>query len=160
MDDGQLFSELYPVLRRVAAACTASHLDPDDLVQEALARTLRRTSLSDLDEPLAYLISSIHNISRNERREDFRHKTRLMERVPDTQYSSEPDIVTTPPILEGLPKLTRVLLVLVDVEGYTSKEAARMTGSSHVAVRARLSRAHRALAASLQPPNHQNGEGP
>ena len=41
-DDGALFARLYPGLRRFAAVCGSFDTDPDDLVQEAVARTLRR----------------------------------------------------------------------------------------------------------------------
>ena len=51
MDDAGIFEELHPALRRFAAVVGGPTVEPDDLVQEALARTLRTTRLTDLDEP-------------------------------------------------------------------------------------------------------------
>ncbi len=50
-----LFRALYPKIRRFAAVCASVDDDPDDLVQEALARALHLGSLDRLDDPLAYL---------------------------------------------------------------------------------------------------------
>lgn len=43
-------------------------VEPDDLVQEALVRTLRKGPISDLDNPLAYLRTTIANLASNQRR--------------------------------------------------------------------------------------------
>src|SRR4029079_4832066 len=53
--DAGLFVSVHPALRRFAGAVRPVGVDADDLVQEALARTLAIRSLSALDEPLAYL---------------------------------------------------------------------------------------------------------
>src|ERR1051326_3422320 len=66
--DAALFETLYPSLRRFAAVAGAPEGDPDDLVQEAVARTLRRRSLSSLDNPGAYLRQAIVHLAANRRR--------------------------------------------------------------------------------------------
>ena len=43
-------------------------IDPDDLVQEAFLRVLRRGPLVELSEPGAYLRRTIVNLASNERR--------------------------------------------------------------------------------------------
>lgn len=43
-------------------------VEPDDLVQEALARVLRKGPISDLDNPLAFLRKTILNLASNQRR--------------------------------------------------------------------------------------------
>src|SRR5205823_4802816 len=67
-DDAAVFERLYPALRRFAAATGPIETDPDDLVQEAVSRVLRRHALTDLDDPGAYLRRTIANLASNERR--------------------------------------------------------------------------------------------
>jgi DNA-directed RNA polymerase specialized sigma24 family protein len=67
-DDDALFAAIYPGLRRWAAVCGPAEVDPDDLVQEAVARTLRTHALSDLDDAGAYLRRAIVNLAANHRR--------------------------------------------------------------------------------------------
>jgi DNA-directed RNA polymerase specialized sigma24 family protein len=70
MEDGEreLITALYPALRRIAAVAGSVDIEPDDLVQEALMRVLRKGSISDLDNPLAYLRKTIVNLASNQRR--------------------------------------------------------------------------------------------
>ena len=51
--DFETFDALYPVLRRFAGVVADIDMDPDDLVQDALAKTLDRRSMSDLENPQA-----------------------------------------------------------------------------------------------------------
>ena len=51
--------------------------EPDDLVQEALVSTLRKGSISDLDDPLAYLRKTIVNLASNQRRSLGRRRKAL-----------------------------------------------------------------------------------
>src|SRR5688500_5746114 len=67
-NDAKLFEQLYPSLRRFAAVTGGGDTDPDDLVQEAVAQTLRRQSLSSLDHPAAYLRQAIVHLASNRRR--------------------------------------------------------------------------------------------
>ena len=66
--DDAVFEHLYPGLRRWAAATGPADVDPDDLIQEAVARTLRHHALCDLDDPGAYLRRAIVNLAANHRR--------------------------------------------------------------------------------------------
>ena len=62
-DDDQLFARLYPSLRRFAAVVAPREIDPDDLLQEATARALRRGPLGRLDHPEAYLRRTMVNLA-------------------------------------------------------------------------------------------------
>ena len=64
----ELIAELYPALRRIAAVAGPIEVEPDDLVQEALVRTLSKRNIADLDNPLAYLRRTIVNLASNHRR--------------------------------------------------------------------------------------------
>ena len=54
-EERELITSLYTALRRIAAVAGSVDIEPDDLVQEALMRALRKGPLTDLDNPLAYL---------------------------------------------------------------------------------------------------------
>ncbi|MBX3286283.1 MAG: RNA polymerase subunit sigma-24, partial [Actinobacteria bacterium] len=71
-DEAGTFEALYPALRRFAAVVGGPATEPDDLVQEALARTLARGSLADLDDPAVYLRRVVARLASNERRSQGR----------------------------------------------------------------------------------------
>ena len=77
--DATLFEQLYPSLHRFAAVTGGRDDDPDDLVQEAVARTLRHHSLSSLDRPGAYLRQAIVNLASNRRRSLARGRSALLQ---------------------------------------------------------------------------------
>jgi DNA-directed RNA polymerase specialized sigma24 family protein len=62
----ELITSLYPSLRRIAAVAGSFDIEPDDLVQEALMRTLRKGPLTNLDNPLAFLRKTIVNLAANQ----------------------------------------------------------------------------------------------
>ena len=75
--DAEIFRSVYPALRRFAAAVRAPGSDADDLVQEALARTLATRSLASIDEPLAYLRTAVMRIAMNATRSSRREALRI-----------------------------------------------------------------------------------
>lgn len=141
--DERLFRELYPALRRFAAVVAPSEDDPDDLVQEALARTLARGPLVALDNPGAYLRRTITNLSSNRRRSLGRW--RRARRRLDTPVASEPEYPSDLGLLDSLVPLDRAIVYLVDVERRSADEVAMMVDLSAGAVRSRASRARRQL---------------
>jgi len=152
-DDGsgrsgrELFADLYPRLRRVAAVAAPSDLDPDDLLQEALARVLRHSDLGDLDHPEAYLRRTIVNVASNHNRSRGRERRALI-RVAHAA-GTDADAVDPYPsdlaLLDELNTEDRVAVYLADVERRPASEVADALDISTVAVRARLSRARRRL---------------
>src|SRR5688500_17916831 len=113
--DDELFRELYPALRRFAAAVGPAEVDPDDLVQDALVRVLRRGNLTDLEAPLAYVRRIILNLA-SDRRRGFGRMHRAFSRVgvrsgDDTEYPSD-----LADLLHLSPEI-RAVLWLADVEG-------------------------------------------
>ena len=143
-----LFARIYPGLRRFAAASGPLECDPDDLVQEAVARTLRHHSLTDLDNPAAYLRRAIVNLASNERRSRARGRAAAARVMPadglPAHYASDlADLMRLEPA-------DRALLYLVEVEGSTYREAADAVGISEEAARARASRARRRLRVDIE----------
>lgn len=145
--DDALFSSLYPGLRRFAAVTAPSDLDPDDLLQEALAQTLRRQPLHALDHPAAYLRRTMVNLASNHRRSQARRRQadHRMEAVgvEQARYPSDLDD------LDRLGPDERAALYLAEVERVPFREIAEALGCSEAAARARASRARRRLRDAL-----------
>lgn len=147
--DASLFASLYPSLRAFAAVTGAVDVEPDDLVQEAVARTLRQHRLVDLDDAGAYLRRTIVNLAANRRRSMARWRIAVarLDRVEEAQvaeYGSD---------LEDLLRLApdaRALLFMVEVEGRSYADAAQVLGVSEEAARTRAARARRRLRAGLE----------
>jgi RNA polymerase sigma-70 factor (ECF subfamily) len=147
-DDRELFSRLYPDLRRWAAVVGDDDMEPDDLVQEALARTLARGPLAGLDDAGAFLRQVIVRLASDTRR-GLGRRRRAVDRLdrpgPDVQpFPSDLDE------LERLAPLDRAVVYLTAVEGYTHAEAAAQLDLSHAAARLRSSRARRRLRRALE----------
>src|SRR3954468_13296940 len=125
--DAALFEQLYPTLRRFAAVTGGRDDDPDDLVQEAVARTLRTRSLTSLDNPGAYLRQAIVHLSSNRRRSLARGRMALLhlgnrEDGKNAEYASDlADLLRLQPV-------DRALLYLIEVEGAQYAEAAAVLG--------------------------------
>lgn len=138
-----LFAELYPALRRFAAVVASTGTDPDDLVQDALVRVLRRGGLTEVRHPVAYLRQAVLRLAMDDRR-SFGRRLRAVRRLgvsaaaPST-YPSELDD------LEQLEPTDRAILYLGDVEGVPQAHIADQLGLTHQAVRSRASRARRQL---------------
>ena len=145
--DDEVFGRVYPSLRRFAAV-TAPDADPDDLVQEAVARTLRRHALAGLDHPEAYLRRAIVHLASNRRRGLARRRTAIARLTP--AESESPSYASDLADLLRLPPATRALLWLVEVEGCDYGEAAAQLGISTDAARQRASRARRELRAAIE----------
>lgn len=142
-DDDALFASIYPALHRLACVVCPPEGDPDDLVQDATARALRKGPLVELDHPKAYLRRTIVNLASNERRRLGRQRSAVQRLgpAPDVRASYSSDVAE---LLE-LPPLTRAVLWLADVEGAPYEEIAELLDLSPEAARSRASRARQAL---------------
>ncbi len=154
MDDSSLFASLYPALRRFAAVTGSVDVEPDDLVQEAVARTLRHHRLVDLDDASAYLRRAILNLASNRRRSMARWRLAIarLDRVDEGQ---RPEYGTDLEDLLALEPDARALLFMVEVEGHSYAEAAAVLGINEQAARARAARARRRLRADLEGVNDE-----
>lgn len=143
--DDRIFADLYPELRRFAAVVGSSDIDPDDLVQEALALALCRGPLTMLDHPGAYLRRTILNLERSHRRRWARWRER-QHRLPigdDVVAEYPSDLV----ILQHVRAEDRALLYLSLVEGLSYRAIGEQLGlpDSESALRGRAGRALRRL---------------
>lgn len=144
----QLIAELYPQLRRIAGVAGSFDIEPDDLVQEALVRTLSKRSLGELDNPLAYLRRTIVNLASNDRRRLARKRKAVARLSTDDGWvPSYPSDIRA--ILD-IPPRQRAVLFLVEVEGMPYAEAAEQLGITTVAARALANRARRRAKLNLE----------
>jgi len=144
-DEG-VFGEIYQDLRRFSAVVGRAGADPDDLLQDALARVLSKHPLSSLDDPARYLRVVVLRLAANERRRaarDERAMNRLAEAVP---YEFE--IPGLSDYLSLLSPRERAVLYLGIVEDRTAEEVGRMLGMRAGAVRTAKARALKRLRAA------------
>jgi RNA polymerase sigma-70 factor (ECF subfamily) len=144
----ELITALYPALRRIAAVAGSVDIEPDDLVQEALVRTLRKGTISDRDDPLAYLRATIVNLASNQRRSLGRRR-KAVARL-STEESWLPSYPADIEAILDLPPKHRAILYLVEVEDVPYAEAADQLGMTAVAARAIASRARKKARLALE----------
>lgn len=146
-EEERVFRDLYPKLRRFAAVVGPLEDDPDDLVQEALVRTLARRRLADLENPERFLQTVVLRLASNRRR-SLGYRNRLLRRLRGPVAAAD----AFPSDLSDLFRLTpdvRAVLFLVKVEGWSFRDAAALTGCTEEAARARASRGLRQLRTQL-----------
>jgi RNA polymerase sigma factor (sigma-70 family) len=147
--DEELFTQLYPSLRRLAAVVRPVEEDPDDLVQDALVRVLSLRPLSAFDDPGAYLRTTIVRLASNHRRRLGRAR-RAWARTGSSTATSEAAYPSDLDDLRRLSATDRALLYLSLVEGRPYREIAGVLRCTEDAARARASRALRRLRVDLQ----------
>jgi DNA-directed RNA polymerase specialized sigma24 family protein len=145
--DGALFAEMYPGLRRFAGVVRPDEVDADDLVQEALTRTLATGRLADLRDAGAYLRAAIVRLASNHRRSFGRERRAMARLAPETV--EEPAYPSDLSELRRLPVADRAVLYLRVVDGWDYAAIAVVLDATEQAVRARASRALRRLRVAL-----------
>ena len=142
--DEAIFRSIYPALHRLACVVCPAERDPEDLVQEALVRTLRQGPLSDLRAPLAYLRRAVVNLAANERRSLGRLR-RAAPRLAVVDEGEAPAYPSDVALLLELPPLDRAAVFLSAIEGRTAEHIGEVLGCSPEAARTRVSRANKRL---------------
>lgn len=143
-EERRLIRDLYPSLRRFAAVVGPIEVEPDDLVQEAFYRAMRRGSLTDLTHPTAYLKRCIVNLSKDHVRGFVRGRKALVALAATSEAFTETypsDVIE----LMELPPRTRAVLYLRELEGRSFGEIGDIVGCSEKAARNCASRARRRL---------------
>ncbi len=137
----------YEPLRRFAAIAGRWDVDPDDLVQDAYARVLRR-SRADIDDLGPYLRRTIVNLV-----SDNRRSARRAENARRRLDAGAPTVVDDYPSdlddLLRLPPRVRALLYLVEIEGRSTADAAEVVGMSGANARVALMRARKRLRSEI-----------
>ncbi len=134
------FADLYEPLRRFASVVRSLDMDPDDLVQEALVRTLALQPIEELADPAAYLRTVILRLASNERRGAGRRRRAFQRLRRDQEFES----VAYPSDLADLGRLEpsdRAAVYLAVVERRSHREIAEILGCTEGSSRQRVSRA-------------------
>jgi RNA polymerase sigma-70 factor, ECF subfamily len=141
-----------PRLRRYARALTRNAVRADDLVQDTLARALRKKDLWQPGTDLrAWLFTIMHNQNVNEVRRATRDNGNI-----DLEHCSTFLIATTDPTatrqlreleraLAELPEEHRQVILLVGLEGMSYEDAAAILNVPIGTIRSRLSRGRDSL---------------
>src|SRR4029077_20246725 len=148
-NDEALFERLYPDLRRWAAVTGPADLDPDDLVQEAVTRTLRHHSLSELDDAGAYLRRAIVNLAANHRGGPARWRSDVA-RLGRTDEGRSAEYASDLADLLRVAPGARAVLFVVEVEGHSYAEAAQLLEIAGEAPGAGAARARRRLRLDIE----------
>ncbi|MBL8777855.1 MAG: sigma-70 family RNA polymerase sigma factor [Acidimicrobiales bacterium] len=143
-EEDELFRTLYPSLRRFAAVVGPYEVDPDDLVQDAVARALSRGPLTSLDQPAAYLRRTILNLAKDRRRSFARWRSAAARHGAAEVGDADP-YPSDLSILLSLDPGDRAVLFLAFVEGLPFEEVASALGCTPAAARQRSTRARRRL---------------
>jgi RNA polymerase sigma factor (sigma-70 family) len=143
-DDAEVFAAVYPGLRRFAGAVRPLGVEADDLVQEAVARTLAARSLCGLEHPAAYLRTAIMRVAINEERSRRRRSARAA-RAADRENGRIDSYPSDLADLWLISARERAVLFLTVVERRSYREAADAIGCSEPAARQMALRALRSL---------------
>lgn len=151
-----------PVLLRVARRITGHATDAEDLVQETLLRAYRSIDRFDGRYPRAWLLTILRRTWLNMTR---RKRPRLLANEDDISAIPapgadgrsgeeqvldgllDPELVTA---LARLPESQRRVVVLVDIDGLSYREAAEALGIPAGTVMSRLHRARKRLRTRLE----------
>ena len=146
--DDELFARIYLGLRGFAAMVGWPDLDPDDLVQEAVARTLRHGALSSLEHPTAYLQTVIVRLVRN----SWRHRGPRLRAQRTLRAEATSTADRYPSELDELRRLEpadRAVVYLAVIEQRPYADIAQLLGIREATARKRASRALQRLRAEL-----------
>lgn len=145
--DRELIRDLHSSLCRFAAVVAPGDVEPEDLVQEALYRVLRRGAVSDLDHPTAYLRRVILNLVSDHRRRSGKLRHALARVNPSV--GSRDEYPSDVQVLMALAPQARAVVFLREIEGRSYAEVAEALGCRESTARATAARARRTLRALL-----------
>jgi RNA polymerase sigma-70 factor (ECF subfamily) len=156
MDDVcSLIEAEIPRLRRYARALLRDKDRADDLVQDTLARALKKIHLFKRGTDLrAWLFTMLHNQYVNSIRRAVRYgQTFTVEKVhlptPAAQLAGL-ELRDLERAIQRLPEEQRTMLLLIGLEGMSYEEVAQVCGVPIGTVRSRVSRAREALRQMLE----------
>ena len=142
---------------RVAYSVLRQRQDAEDVAQEAFARAYTRfAQLRDRDRFRAWLVRMTWRLALDRRRSDTRRLVRETAVVPAAQQTVEDEAIAEEraarlwAAIDALPEKLRITIVLSAIEGYDTREVARLLGLPEGTVKSRLFQARKGLAESLQ----------
>jgi RNA polymerase sigma-70 factor (ECF subfamily) len=145
------FGSEYPALFGAMCLVTRDRYEAEEIVQEAFVRVWERWErVVRMDRPDGYLYRTAMNVFRRRRR---RAGLALRKRIgwarPDETISAVEERDAAVRAMAELTDRQRAAIVLIDLLGYRSEEAARLLGVSASTVRNHAARAHAALRSTM-----------
>ena len=148
------FNDEHARLFRALYLVTANRQEAEEAMQDAFVRIWERwDEVSRMKSPTGYLFKTALNVSRMRYRSASRAARRVMRGSAQVDQFIEVDVreeVRT--ALAGLTPRQRAALVLTDMLGYSSKEAADVLGVRDSTVRVLASHARASLRATMEDP--------
>ena len=143
----EFFEQERDHLYRALWLVTRNRFEAEELTQEAFVRVLERWDrVSATDDPRAYLFRTAMNTFRASYRRALLAAKRTVNTLPtDDAIAEIDDRDATVRSLAGLSPRQRAAVVLTDLLGFRSEEAARMLGIRASTLRMHASRAHASL---------------
>ena len=143
---------------RVAYSVVRHRQDAEDVAQEAFAKAYASFSqLRDRDRFRAWLVRMTWRLALDRRRSDNRRLVRETAVAPPAERDTAEDAVIAAEraarlweAIDALPDKLRIAIVLSAIEGYDTREVARLLGLPEGTVKSRLFLARKGLAESLQ----------
>ncbi|MFG1780449.1 RNA polymerase sigma factor [Micromonospora sp. NPDC049051] len=160
----ELYAAAAPRLVSQLFAIIGDHAEAQDVVQDAFVRALARPGrFGELEHPEAWLRTVALNIARSRYRRTavFARLARSGRLDPDRGSAGlSPDHVALVAALQRLPRPAREAVVLYHIADLPVVDVAAALGCSVEAVKTRLVRARRALAADLDDTAHLTTASP
>lgn len=150
-------------LYRFALYLTGSPQQAQDLCQEAYIKMLTHISnLRELETFWSWLFRIVKNNFLDQRKSAANKGHTAIEDVSESEFLTDPaaaqELMQLTHALRKLSEDDRLVIVLVDIEGYSYQEAGDILGASENAVRSRLHRARQALAQMVESTSENNHE--
>lgn len=146
--DEALIREMFPSLHRFASVVCPAEIEPDDLLQEALYRVLRRGHLDEIPYLAAYLRRTMINLMANQWRSAGRRR-RAWARTGVTEPVRQEYPSDVADLLQLRPR-ARAVLYMRAIEGRPFTEVAEVLGCTETAARGVEARARRKLRRVLE----------
>ncbi|GAB5469964.1 MAG: RNA polymerase sigma factor [Rhodospirillales bacterium] len=159
MDPWPLITQLLPDLRAYARTLSDSSQDAEDLVGDAIERTIRSpASPQELSALRAWMFRTIRNLSFDElrKRRVRREFSQALTRLDETGRARGLTVEETALLRRAFERLAsreREILFLIDIMGFSYAEAAEILEVPKGTVMSRVSRARQALLALVDPQN-------
>jgi RNA polymerase sigma-70 factor, ECF subfamily len=143
---------------RIAYSVVRHRQDAEDVAQEALARAYARfAELRDRDRFRAWLVRMTWRLALDRRRSEKRRLVRESALAPaSARHTAEDEAIAEEraarlwAAIDALAEKLRITIVLSAIEGYDTREVARLLGLPEGTVKSRLFLARKGLAESLQ----------
>jgi len=155
----QLVEELKDKMYRLALRVVTNEEEARDVVQESLIKIWRkREKLAEIENPAAYCMTITRNMGIDKLRAkkmsisdiDEHYNIESKSADPERDLIAKDELSIVMKVVNALPENHRTVIHLRDIEGYTYKEIAEMTGFTIEKVKVYLHRARTKLRQQLK----------